>query len=254
MVNRSNLVPTHTVDKNGRQTTVYRRNGAGASVPSVPAPELKLTINDDLVRETAQELLKDLFPGSSSRGTNDAAMRRGVVSAIRSYPEALVKELRDAIIGLDQSTDSENLRESLCELIEKKPSEAKLREAILLYPAVSKWNEEVGKEIIGSLREYEGIPAWSDLSRESDEVKARCVAMATVVSEVFSFSPSSEYFRTKGKSDLVLKDEALVDLVFEYPERAGEMAAVIRERKSVDPVLLRGIVASDSRALGEGSL
>jgi hypothetical protein len=40
----------------------------------------------------------------------------------------------------------------------------------------------------------------------------------------------------------------------EFPEKADQMVEVMRERRSLDPVLIRSVVANDAAALAEGSL
>jgi hypothetical protein len=252
MAPKENLVPHVITDVNGRVTTVYRKPGQVVPAKSLPAPKVKKTYASlAFARLTALELMGGDSMDLLSEA-DQAVMRKHLAAELNSYPLELIKSVHEAVTRSDRALTMDYLRESMRELIMKHPSHAEVREALMFYPILSKWNEEIIKNLIAALREYEQLPASPDYSLESDAVKLKALSLVTVTSTAFGFP--GDAFKTVGKSSLVLKDAALVELALEFPEKADQMVEVMRERRSLDPVLIRSVVANDAAALAEGSL
>lgn len=252
MAPKENLVPDVIADVNGKVTTVYRKPGNVASSKQFPAPKVKAASpNHAIARVTALELMRDDSDDLLSESDQEV-MRLHLVTELSSYPKELIEHVHEAITRSGRPSTMEFLRESMKELILKKPTHTEVREALMFYPILSKWNEEIITNVIAGLREYDQFPASPDYSLESDDLRSKAISLVTVTSAAFSFP--GDAFKQVGESSLVLWDDALVDLALEFPEKADQIVDVMRARRSLDPVLIRSVVANDAAALAEGSL
>lgn len=126
MNSRSHLIPTPTVDRNGKQTTVYRRQESTATAASFPGPSIPAHANrrgddidavNNLIRDHANKYgfrsfrdeLVDIIRGmSASSDENYPALVRETVDTV--LPSAKLGTSMRAFIGALSSYDEEPVR------------------------------------------------------------------------------------------------------------------------------------------------
>lgn len=240
MTSRSNLTPTPTVDKNGRQTTVYRKQVAvTANATGVPAPALADT---SVARRT--ELIRRVMSNFRiDRDTDDALMK--MTRAVATYPVDLLEKL------CDPDTASSDYYWMINAMVDDGGTAESVNEYLHFLPDVTEASLYVSQALVKSLHGYSQLPSSADYSRENEELRSQCSALLRFSNaarlaglEVFK----DDEFR------FTLKDHAMVELILENHDSVGTLVAAVRERKSADPVMLDSVLKTDSPALGKGVL
>lgn len=249
MVSRENLVPTPTVDKNGRFTTVFRKLFTPASPKqAIPAPEFQTDYNKDLVRVAGQHLMLDIYDDNETRSM--------IVAELKKYPDDLLKKLHAALTrdGMsERSTD--RLRQKLRDEIESKPALEFLREAVRFYPYLGGMSRGACRRIVGGLHDYPQLPESLDYSIESKDVQDKCESLVRVMGATMSVGGVGGVtgFKRSPKG-VVFSDDAFAELVMDFPERSLQIARAVNERQSFDPELIRRVIDGEASALGSGNL
>jgi hypothetical protein len=96
-----------------------------------------------------------------------------------------------------------------------------------------------------ALRNYEAFKSHPDLTHAGPEMMQKCMAMIKVG------STAAEYASAFMSPEDTIADVRLVNLLLEHPERADDLAGLIKERGTADFDFLTDIT---SNVLGEGAL
>jgi hypothetical protein len=252
MTSRSDLIPTSVVDKNGKQTTVYRRRErSGGVTVTFPTPTVveSRAAREALVRETAMVLVSAADAPEYSLIT--------VTRDLDRCSDELIDHIAEVLNAVHDAEVEKKVARKIGLQIMRKPKdgdagaahEEELHEELYLYPFVPEAGPTMLRRIIESVRrlpQFSGMTSLRDAS--GDELK-NCRALARVMSAALEerlLDPYSDYY--------VFEDERVTSLVLEYPEHARLIADVIHDRYTLDPVLLREMVESEASALGSGIL
>lgn len=219
--------------------TPYLRHEKAPIKNGMPVPVASSRHNLERVREAAAGLMRGL--------DIQANVRRAVFREIESYPDEMVERLQEVIAVRGHA------RWNLTNLIAGKPSKAKLNRALFVLPALDGVLPDDFRKIMNSLSYYPQLAEPSDDGSDSALTLEQCSALVRVVCWLTK-SRSVGVFKDIRECNVVIKDEALVDLVLEFPERVEQMMATSRERDSLDAELLRVIIAGEVPALGSGLL
>ena len=131
-------------------------------------------------------------------------------------------------------------------------TEHELNEALFFYPVLNAVDGATSRKLVAALHDCHKLPYADDYTRAGDEVRAKCLALLKVLGETFNPFDLSPY--RESANGFVFKDEALTELVLEFPDRVDMIIGVIRTRKSFDAELIRGVTAGSATALGSGTL
>jgi hypothetical protein len=85
-----------------------------------------------------------------------------------------------------------------------------------------------------------------------DEVMEKCVALLHVFDAAHRTIP--EGTRWYNNLYCMFEDDRLVQLIFDNPDKAGLLAATVRDRRTIDAELLTLVVHGEASALGSGTL
>ena len=236
----ANLVPTPTVDKNGRATTVYRKPQQKALLGSLPAPQARLgghERDESLLTVLAAEIMK------SDIGISDISH---VEETLRGYPHELLVRLSEAI-----NDDIKNI-ESVKRAVLARKNYKSINEALYYYPKVTRRTHMGITLRINGLHHNPLLPDSEDFSEESPEIRDKATALLTVINALDAISATSSFVDVS--RTFMFKDQRLNEVILDNYERADEIARIIVERRIVDLELILSVIGSDSLALGDGTL
>lgn len=244
MAGRGSLVPTPTVDKNGKQTTVYKRAEPPAQKRKVPAPASP-SVNS-LDEDTALVMKMLGMKG------NDA--RRQVLSVLWQFPAPF----RLTLQGLLRQKDRE-LATHIAGMIRSNEGQTTIRECNALLRAIDVPDLEMGTALVKSLRHCNQLEWASDYSVVDDELRAKCIALMGTTAAVMEVN--DEYpaivlaSNMKGTKDSpIIRDEFLVQAVLERPEEAPAIIRVIKEHGLTSYPPIRAVLDGITVPLVDGVL
>lgn len=250
MAPRENLIPTRTVDKNGKATTVYVKpstTGTASALGSVPVPPASPH------RETERrELVQDLVNVLKPSGYNDD-LRNKIFDRLSAFPDEL----------LDRIAASQGLPhfDWIGHSIGNSFPESEVSEHLEFFPSMGDTTYFIARNLIKSLHAYPGYLDSNDLSKAGDEVIGQCQALLKVVSVL-----NDSYLDVfdEDKDVFVLRDERFVEFVINHSDKAEMIVDFIRDRAkpsiyawgadSLDIELLTEVVAAESPAVSSGLL
>lgn len=254
MAPRENLIPTPTVDKNGRQTTVYRKSGGKGRAKSVPSPAVSAAAEARSTKlvQTALEIF---------RGTQvDAASRRSIIDQLHNCSDELVERIHSSLLSVEDFDDRLQLSSKIRIKFDKRfyaedGFEERLDDALYFYPLLPHRSFSFADKVIRSLRAYPQLPATKHFKDASSDLMVRYVALARTIDAVLTVSAISGPFRRGGVGDVyVFDNDKLTELVLDYPEQSDRITSIIKDRGMYDPELLRLIIEGGASALGSGTL
>lgn len=240
MAPRNHLTPTPTVDKNGKLTTVYRKQATSTSSPAgVPAPSLA-----DISVERKMELIRSFLSGYEIGNRDDSTLME-TTRTVAAYPVDLLEKLcSPEIVSSDYHWMIKSMVSDGC-------GSDFMNEYLYFLPDVSEASIYTSQALVKSLHGYSQLPSSADYSRDDEATRAKCSALlrfsnaARLVSlEVFR----DDEFR------FTLKDHALVELILENHGSIETLVAAVRERRSADPEMLASVLETDSPTLERGIL
>lgn len=252
MASRDDLIPTPTVDKNGKQTTVYRRGyQSGATTRTFPTPTVSepSSARNDLIGDTALAL-------ASAANAPEFSLR-SVTKDLERCSDELIEHVAEVLGSVDDERARTKVAVKISLQIMRKPQgeksgaahEEEVHEELYLYPVVPDAGPTMVRRIIESVRHLPQFSGMTSLRDASEDDLRNCRALARVMG-----SALREHLIDPRLDSYTFEDERVIDLVLEYPERASLIADVIRDRYTLDPVLLREVVESEASALGSGIL
>jgi hypothetical protein len=248
MASRESLVPTRTVDKNGRTTTVHVkpsavRNGSLLSVVPVPSAPGHREID----REKLVEGLVDEW--QSSRYDDD--LRNRLRDTLSMYSDELLERLTNEAL---ESFPALWMRHS----VSRGLAESQINEQLEFFPIISNGESHyIAKNMIWSLHGYPDLLASDDFSKAGEKTKQQCRALL-LVTDAMNNGAFGDVFKDE-QPIFILKDERLVKLVINHSDKVEMIVDFIRDRSkvfsgSLDTGLLADMIASESLAVSAGLL
>lgn len=250
MASRQHLVPTPTVDRNGKVTTVYRKLSPaqkGAPLPG-PAP---VAGRDKHWRKYAVNTLVDYL----SPSLYNVEHREDLKQSLSAYSDELLEMLVGDGTGLNHTDPdaSPTAAVVMSDLNSGRP-ENEIREGLCFYPHIKEAaaTAAAARQMVDSLHDYPQLPTTGDLSAEGEVVREQCIALLKVMCACWR-SGSTGHFRVDGMS-FALVDDNLVGFVMEHPDKGDLIAGVITERGVADVKVLAEMIDSESPSLSGGTL
>lgn len=238
----NNLTPTPVVDKNGRQTTVYRKGAVSPVVKSLP----KVSHVADTVVSDRDMLIESLVDGYSAYGLASSSLPR----ELASYPD----EVLDALWEL-YDADPEGRASSLGGMVRRRimydhRDVSGVREALRFFPIVHGfYSYRVLSPIVDSLHRYSELPACEDFTQQPESVQRQCDALLTVHRELLDSYPMGI-----NQGAHILKSSELIDLIMREPDKAERIGRIIGERKSDDVAMIREVLSAEVKSMSSGVL
>lgn len=239
MASRDHLVPTLTVDKNGRTTTVHKKLATTGSAKSIPFSK-----NTELIVRR-----KDLIHGLATvmESTWAGGNVNALTQTLKMFPDSLLQRLDHT-----QATNSVAFARIVRIAITKGAGEKSVREYLFFLDDLDASSYYAARDHIAALHRYTQLPESDDFSQESDELKSQCRALIAV-QRACSHLDEDDMFRLESGM-FVLDDDGFVELILAHPDKATQIVNFIRERRSIDVGLIAEVISGDATALGSGTL
>lgn len=244
------LTPTVITDKNGKITTVHRKTDTVKQTktvmpsPTVPDEDLK-----NLIADVTVVVYQELDGGSAAAYSNREIAR--AVENIKSYPRELLGMLHETL-----STHSPSCR-TLSKLIQSgRVSNEVLYECAYFSPKLVV-HPSASMDAIRGLRYYSELPRMDNYALSDEETQTRIVSLLNVVVAVDGVCDGMRENPLRWAGDQmipVLKDDRLVELVWNNPDKAEVISRFIEDRMTVDFDAILEVVRNDSNSLAEGLL
>lgn len=122
-----------------------------------------------------------------------------------------------------------------------------------MWPLLSRFNIwYLVATIPATLRAYKSLPPMDDYSKTADAVRDQYAALLnvtiTISGEFLGETAKSEAFINE---DGTIRDQRLIDLLMQHPERGEQIASLIEERQTADFDMISEVASS---VIGEGNL
>lgn len=253
-----NLVPTRIVNRNGVQTTVYRKPGRVLRQASaIPAPAGSTA--SELTRE---ELLDDLslkvraICREQYSGANDVDQPT-ILRTLTGYSTGTLRRLNGFL--LDSSWQRSGSKPSVVgHAVGRGEGEEFISDSMNFLPAVGK------SSLIRSLRHYpqfRDLPV-DDIAPDSELYRQALAVMDTADFIRYTFESNYQPGQQRPYQEMkipgvpsfqVLTDERIVDLIMERYEDTGRIKDIVTEHQSAEYEVI--VAALDNgAALGDGTL
>lgn len=246
-MNRTRLVRTPVVDKNGKPTTVHKRADDSVSGNSreLPAPALKPK------RDPAQAYVEDAFGPSVDRlppaeqqklmATLHPETLPRMVEMKRRYPNMIMFNIN---IAIDWSVDNRNF--------------AVFNSLMLLGHAA---DERQSEWYFNALHTLTGIEHVNDphnlidfTNSDDPRLEGAGVLFDTIMANKHDDEIIDDHTLPNHHRALMFYDHDLGNLIMEHPDRADEIVDLYRERKEYDPELFATVLGSSAPAINGGIL
>jgi hypothetical protein len=245
MAGRDGLVPAPTVDKNGRQTTVYKRTAPPTQRRKVPAP----------ASPSVNSLDEDIALVMKMLGMKGNDARRQVLSVLWQFPSSF----RLTLQGMLRQSDRE-LATHIAGMIRSNEGQTTIRECNSLLRAIDVPDLELGTALVKSLRHCNQLQWAGDYSVIDDKLRAQCIALMNTTAAVAEVSPDTWPAlilvpnATGTQASPIIADEFLVQAVLEHPDEAPAIIRVIREHRLSSYRPIRAILDGITIPLVDGVL
>jgi hypothetical protein len=252
MAFRENLIPTRTVDKNGKVTTVYVKPsaaGSASALGSVPVPVPSASVNRVTNRK---ELIKGLVDAWKPTGYNDN-LRHEIRNNLSAFPD----ELLERIAASQALPHFEWIGRSVGNGF----PESEISEQLEFFPSMMDTTYFIARNLIKSLHRYPEQLDHKDFTKAGDEVMGKCRGLLLVTS---ALNASNLDVFDDERDVFALKDERFVEFVINHSDKAELIIDFIRSRSKVtaetwntnplDLDLLTDVVTTESPAVSSGLL
>ena len=246
-MNYSHLVPTPTVDKNGRQTTVYRRVEAPAQSTGIPAPMVKgrnVPVSEDMVNA-----ISSIFMFEEGSYEEDE-MRHVLQNLSPSFRETLALVLED---------DDFDFVTAIASNIHSESTEPFLNECIRFIRETCLTNMDRSASMVRALHHYLVFGEYRDLTKAPEEVQesaCRLLRVTAALEELYEEPMTSlRYVELSNGTDApMLADEKMIELVAYDADASERILDIIETHRVKDANVIFGIMDGVEASLAEGSL
>lgn len=178
------------------------------------------------------------------------------------YPDQIIDRL-EAVHANGDSRDGDHGTDFNVFLIDE-PRRKEIEEAFSYLHLFDGLTGRNWKVVFAALRHMNGVPQTDDYSTLTGRERTQCEALMTVLVEVFkkenSAVPGVENLlagdeNASGRRNVIwrLSDQRLINYLLEHPERADEIAAVARDRETLDWGVV-SVTLETSPAISSGAL
>lgn len=250
-MNRNPLIPTTTVDKNGRQTTVHKRMESGGSGRATSIP--KATLVTAGAADNCNIIVTAGFDNDINAVKMSDNVREKMMATLGDDTlERIENNLRDHNAPLTMvrrathwCAQNRNLAvlNSLALLTEESEDKSsKVQERLLLA-------------LMGVQHIREPKTAEIDLANPDDERASGAKALVKIIVERgFNEGLISMIGPKKEQSAIVFIDQGLGNLIMDRPDRSDEIVDMYRGGKPFDRGLYEAALENNVRALNDGAL
>lgn len=249
----NNLIPTPVVDKNGRQTIVYKRSeGSVRPTTGFPAPLATNSTQDEIEART-NRIIDEIGESVHLADQEDREMVR---STLETYsPEFLIK-VEEALQHLETVTIA-----SL--LIAAGESEPLVNEALTFMPQMEVVGFHESFRLVKSLHRdyYPGLPKVKDYGVADDHVQSQCLAILKVSLAMKRHSDDRDgdlRMVDVGTENIdraaIMADQRMIALVLERPDKVDLIVDTIRDRRTGEFGVLHAVLNNEAIALSSGTL
>lgn len=241
MADRSNLIPTEIVDKNGRRTVVHRKPLPVASrVDLFPRPSVP-----GYPEEKRHEMIREIKAAIEGEGAT--ASRIAMVTLNQLYDGLL-----DRLLAVYQERPSNLWR--ITNLLGSGAGAGFISEALLFYPELSRCDSFTAVNMMRSLHGYRQLPVSDDYSQEPHPVPEQALALLRVM-DCVDREIGGGVFRDHPAFKYVLMDDRITDVVVMNYDQVDRIIGLITDRHSVDAEMISNVLESGTAySLQSGSL
>ena len=246
------LVPTPVVDKNGRLTTVYKRQEVsgrdGSVLPSPVVTELKRA-KQDIISGIVEEMREmNLCWNDDEIESITHTLNGYAIASLLMVEDALQKDAESAsLVGL---------------LIQAEEEQEFVSEALLYMPQMGyKGFWDAARQVKTLHGYYPTLPPCDDYSKADEYVQQQCAALLKVTAAVDTMARDGNQtmkMTAVGNKNLdrvaILSDSRLIEYVIDHPQSADQIVALIADRGVSDYRVIHSVLHSESVALSSGML
>lgn len=246
-MNRTRLVRTPVVDKNGKPTTVHKRadDSVNGTSQELPAPALKPK------RDPAQAYVEDTFgpcvdrlpPAEQQKlmATLHPETLPCMVEMKRRYPNMSMFNIS---LAINWCADNRNF--------------AVFNSLMLLGHAADERDSEWYRNALYTLTgiEYINDPHnLIDFTHSDDpRLEGAGVLFDTIMKNKHDDDMIDDHMLPNHQTALTFYDPDVGSLIMEHPDRADEIVDLYRERKEYDPELFASVLSNSAPAINNGIL
>jgi hypothetical protein len=249
----NNLIPTPVVDKNGKQTTVYRRADEIASrTTGIPAPMAVAPSQGEM--DARIDWIIDEIAESVSIAYEEE--RNSIRSTLEAYsPEFLIR-VEDALQHIETVTVASTL-------ISSGESQSLVSEALTFMPQMEVRGFYESLRLVQSLQKdyYPGLRKVEDYGVADEHLQSQCLALLKVSLAMKRHSEDRSgdlRIVDVGRENLdrvpIMADQRMIALVLEHPAKADLIVDTIKERRTGDFGVLHAVINQEAIALASGTL
>jgi hypothetical protein len=244
------LIPTLTVDVNGRTTTVHKLpQGSTDRMMSIPAPGSPVSNKSQMMRESRVNKLAQHV--ADLTGDDD-----DISGQISRYSDGFLDRIEELF---DSESD---LATPVAGQIVGRENERFISECIHFYPKMDHEDYGEASSYVRSLRLYPELRHASSLTRGEQEHQSLALMEATrIIHEKtppsFFADPSHplEYRSTDSDWDLkIIKQARLVNFIVRNPDRAEAIGKVVARYGFTEPASILAVMGGTIPALADGAL
>lgn len=228
-MHNSPLTPTVIIDKNGRTTTVHKRDEGTKSRSNGTLPRPAIT--PSTTSSERSEALRTLNYGlPSPTSENGIACRDN----IQTYPTDLLQKL--AKLGAEDFY-------RVSPMLENCKSADEVKQFLHFKEDTSMASSTASSFLVSSLYEYDQLPDSPNYGEEDDHTRAQCSALLKVASAAYTIKAS--YEELDSVAQVMITDPRVVDMVINNPERADDIVDHIMVRNTVDADLIEALLSGN---------
>lgn len=241
------------MDKNGKQTTVYRRAEApGSHAAHIPAPVVVPRGRDE-VAEQIDRIIDEIDESVAISGEGE---RGRIKSTLESYSPNFLSVVEESLQHLETVTIASVL-------IQNGESQSLVSEALTFMPQVETERFYERLRVVQSLHSdyYPGLRKVEDYGVADKHLQSQCLAIFKVTLAMKQHSEDrSGDLRMAGVGPekvhraAIMSDQRMIALVLEKPEKADLIVDTIRERRTGDFGVIHAVVNQEAIALSSGTL
>lgn len=281
----SNLVPTVIVNKNGVTTTVHKKPQLDpTSKGGVPAPTITPIASPETNRDELITEICDRVENQLKRTSADDKIAGELSECLPDYPDDALIALHGYIMSDLDDSGANDVRHQLFRMITHEmisrthATPEAVHEYLTFLPALKKVKVEMGAALgmVRGVHQYKQLPTMERYTNADSGTKRKVGAIITVTSSLLNefysrdmdqvaidWSPNSTGIGktyTPMDFDLPLEyedepliiGEELIDLIFEKPEEAQEIAQIITSGHVMHGEVIRERLTSSAQSLREG--
>lgn len=274
MINRSHLISTPVVTKNGVLTTVHKKPaGTPLTAGTIPAPAAvppatKLSAKE---REDIKAMLVDEVSNACEEWNSNWSWDN-LEESLNSYNDTTISAIRDYLPTIPTSFAGEEERGSFLYTLVKndlvRESGSTVHEYITYKSCFSRGiNASSIMSYVRTLHSYPQLPVMDSYAEADEATTAKITALLNVTSDLTTRYWQDMLLKAgKDQPETVaplpitsdpaprITDDSIVDLLVERPDLADEVIDLIVNKKVRDGVLIREMIESETQSIRDGLL